>query len=66
MVVAAEYPFLSILGTMAIVFVWTIWISASVAADGGSTGEIARAKELLDTGAITPAEFEQLKIRALA
>ena len=111
MVVAAEYPFLNILGTMAIFFVWTIWIimmvqilsdvfrrrdlsggakvawtvflivvpfiaaliylaknsneisdrrydaqvkqadfsqhAAAVAADGGSTGEIARAKELL-------------------
>jgi hypothetical protein len=39
--------------------------AASVAADGGSTGEIARAKELLDAGTITPAEFEQLKTRAL-
>ena len=39
--------------------------AASVAADGGSAGEIARAKELLDAGTITPAEFEQLKTRAL-
>jgi general stress protein CsbA len=40
-----------------------------VAADGGSTGsagEIARAKELLDSGAITQEEFDQLKARALA
>ena len=29
-----------------------------VAADGGSTGEIARAKELLDSGAINAEEFE--------
>jgi hypothetical protein len=130
MVVAAEYPFLNILGTMAIFFLWTTWIimmvqilsdvfrrrdlsggakvgwilfllvlpflgaliylaknsaglsdrrydakvnqadfsehAASVAADGGSTGEIARGKDLLDAGAITPAEYEQLKTRALA
>ena len=130
MVVAAEYPFLNILGTMAIFFLWTIWIimmvqilsdvfrrrdlsggakvgwtiflivlpffaaliylakhsdgladrryydnvkqadfsehAASVAAGGGSAGEISRAKELLDAGTITPAEFEQLKTRALA
>jgi hypothetical protein len=40
-----------------------------VAADGGSAGsagEIARAKELLDSGAITQEEFNQLKARALA
>jgi hypothetical protein len=130
MVFAADYPFLNILGTMAIFFVWTMWIvmmvqilsdvfrrgdlsggakvgwtiflivlpfiaaliylaknsagladrrysaqvkqadfsahAASVAADGGSTGEIVRAKELLDAGTITPAEFDKLKARALA
>jgi hypothetical protein len=130
MVFAAEYPFLSILGTMAIFFLWTIWIimmvqilgdvfrrddlsggakvgwtlflivlpfvgaliylaknsaglsdrryygqvkqadfsehAASVASNGGSAGEIGRAKELLDSGAITQVEFEQLKTRALA
>ena len=130
MVFAADYPFLNIFGTMAIFFLWTIWIvmmvqilsdvfrrrdlsggakvgwtvflivlpfiaaliylgkhsaglsdrryydqvkqadfsahAASVAADGGSAGEIARAKELLDSGAITQVEYEQLKTRALA
>jgi hypothetical protein len=130
MVVAAEYPFLNLFGTMVIFFAWAIWVwmmirilsdvfrrrdlsggakagwtvfllvlpfiaaliylakhseglsdrryydqvdqadfsehAAAVAADGGSTGEIARAKELLDAGTITSAEFEQLKTRALA
>jgi hypothetical protein len=35
-------------------------------AAGGSAAEIAKAKELLDTGAITQEEFDQLKAKALA
>src|SRR3954451_11112628 len=37
----------------------------TVAADGGSAGEIERAKALLDSGAITQPEFDRLKAKAL-
>jgi len=33
---------------------------------GGSTAEIARAKELLDAGAITQAEFDAIKTKAIS
>ena len=38
----------------------------SVAGSGGAAGEIEKAKQLLDSGAISQAEFDQLKQRALA
>jgi hypothetical protein len=38
----------------------------SVASSGSATDEIARGKELLDSGAISQAEFDQLKAKALA
>ena len=38
----------------------------NVAAESGPTGEIAHAKQLLDSGAISQAEFDQLKQKALA
>ena len=38
----------------------------SVATSGSSTDEIANAKGLLDSGAITQAEFDQIKAKALS
>ena len=38
----------------------------SVAGSGSPSDQIAQAKQLLDTGTITQAEFDQIKARALA
>jgi hypothetical protein len=38
----------------------------SVASSGSATDEIKRGKELLDSGAISQSEFDQLKAKALA
>jgi len=37
----------------------------NVAAESGPTGQIAQAKQLLDSGAISQAEFDQIKQKAL-
>ena len=41
-------------------------VRAVASTDGGAATEIERAKALLDSGAITPAEFASLKAKALA
>ena len=129
MLIAADYPFLEVLGTMLIFFAWVIWfwLLITILADlfrrrdvgggtkvlwvifvivipfdgvlayllinhdemaerniqqmkaqqtqfddyvketagGGSAAEIEKAKALLDSGAISQAEFDQLKVKAL-
>ena len=42
------------------------YVRSVAKSDGGAAGEIAKAKQLLDSGAITEPEFEQLKAKALA
>jgi len=42
------------------------YVRRTAGSGGGAAGEIERAKKLLDDGAITPAEFDSLKAKALA
>ena len=41
-------------------------VAATSSGSGGPSDEIARAKQLLDSGAITQAEFDAIKAKALA
>ena len=41
-------------------------VAAKGGAGGGSAGEIAKAKDLLDSGTITQQEFDVLKAKAIA
>ncbi len=134
MILAADYPFLDIVGTMLVFFLWVMWFwcliiilsdvfsrqdvggwtkalwtaflifipflgmlvyliaegkdmaerrmastqaaqarvddriraAAGGAPSDGGAAEIARAKQLLDSGVIDPTEYQQLKARALA
>jgi hypothetical protein len=42
------------------------YVRKTAGSGGGSAGEIEKAKELLDNGTITQAEFDALKAKALA
>lgn len=42
------------------------YIRATAGSSGGAADDIAKAKSLLDSGAITQAEFDSLKAKALA
>jgi hypothetical protein len=42
------------------------YVRSTAASGGGAAGEIDRAKQLLDSGAITQAEFDAIKAKALA
>ena len=132
MVLASDYPFLDIVGTMLIFFAWVIWfwilirvlvdvfrrndlsgwgkaawtffmiflpflgvliyliahgqdmgkrdieqaqasqaqfddyVRKTAGSEGGASDQIAKAKQLLDSGAITQAEFDNIKANALA
>jgi hypothetical protein len=45
---------------------WMVEYVRTVAAHGGSPGEIERAKALLESGTINQVEFDQLKAKALS
>jgi general stress protein CsbA len=42
------------------------YVRSVAGSGGGAAGEIERAKQLLDSGAITQQEFDQIKAKALA
>ena len=42
------------------------YVRATAGSGGGAAGEIEKAKQLLDSGALTQAEFDAIKTKALA
>jgi hypothetical protein len=42
------------------------YVRKTAGSGGGAASEIQQAKELMDNGTITPAEFEAIKAKALA
>jgi hypothetical protein len=64
--IAADYPFLDILDTVLVLKADFEAYVRRAAANGGPGSEIAHAKQLLDAGDITRAEYDQITQKAPA